>query len=188
VRAIACLNFNDDMSWGYIEGYRRAANLLADRMIVENQDLDFLIYPMGFMYRHHFELQLKYLIQKIGILNEQLESPAPMHLLQHLWANLRPKLLELQLESDAFCVEIDQGIDLVVQLDESSQEFRYAMTKAKKQVKPSLEGQKHIDVEDFHESCERLAESLQAIHDWVNVEVDSKLEHDYAVAQLDLEV
>lgn len=178
MKATACLNFKDDMSWGYIEGYRRAANLLADRMIVENRDLDFLIYPMGFMYRHHFELQLKYLLQRIGILNNQLESPAPMHLLQDLWASLRPKLLDLEPESGEFLVEIDRGIDLIGQLDESSQEFRYSTKKAGKQFKPSLQGQTYIDVKDFHENLERLAESLQAIHDRINAAVDDKQEYD----------
>src|SRR5712671_6183891 len=48
--------------YAYAEGYRRAARILADHVIQNRWDIDFLVYPIVFLYRHNIELQFKRLI------------------------------------------------------------------------------------------------------------------------------
>jgi hypothetical protein len=49
----ACLNFLDDMSYGYIQGYLRTGEILADYINEKGVEQDMLIYPLLFSYRHH---------------------------------------------------------------------------------------------------------------------------------------
>ena len=44
----ACLNFQHDMSYGYIEGYKRAADALVFQIKDNRRDRDFLVYPIVF--------------------------------------------------------------------------------------------------------------------------------------------
>lgn len=91
----ARLHFTSDMSYGYIEGYRKAALLLAIATIEKEKDVDYLVYPLGFLWRHHFELQLKYLVAKAGQLDGSFDKNNHGHSLSKLWQNLRPKLEQL---------------------------------------------------------------------------------------------
>ncbi|MCI5221569.1 MAG: hypothetical protein D3924_02515 [Candidatus Electrothrix sp. AR4] len=58
----ACLNFSHDMSYGYIEGYLRAADRLVKHVFDTSKDQDVLVYPIAFMFRQHIELRLKSII------------------------------------------------------------------------------------------------------------------------------
>lgn len=164
MKRLACLNFKSDMSWGYIEGYRRAADLLAQEML-DGNDVDYLIYPMGYLYRHHVELQLKFLIERSGELVDEPNLPRKVHTLQQLWDKLRPKLKDLQSDSEEFLAETESGIKKLDSMDPSGQEFRYWKTTTDR---PSLEDTFQIDIEQFHQTCEALASNLQAVHDCIN--------------------
>jgi hypothetical protein len=135
MKRLACLNFKDDMSWGYIEGYRRAAELLAERMIYEGKDLDYLVYPMGYLYRHHIELQLKYLTVTIGEFIEEPDAPAKVHQLTEIWSKLCSKFKQISPDQEELLGEVGKGIQLLEKFDQSGQEFRYPIpiTNSKKQ-------------------------------------------------------
>ena len=48
------------------EGYRRSADTLVERASESAAEMDFLIYPILFLYRHALELNLKYIINNYG--------------------------------------------------------------------------------------------------------------------------
>lgn len=170
------LNFQKDMSWGYIEGYRRAANALAKAVTVEEQNCDFFIYPMGFLYRHHVELQLKWLIQKFAELSGQHETPPRHHRLQQLWEVVRSQLKKLPVDSKALITEVEHDLKLLDQIDRSAQEFRYTTTEEKGVERQSLAGISLLFYEQFYCQCENLATNLQVVHDWLSVELDRRNE------------
>lgn len=47
-------------------GYKRAADLMVERAILDNVDRSYLVYPIIFNYRQFIELSLKYLISTYG--------------------------------------------------------------------------------------------------------------------------
>ena len=49
----ACLDLFDDTSYGYIQGYLRTGEILADYINEPGVEQDMLIYPLLFSYRHH---------------------------------------------------------------------------------------------------------------------------------------
>lgn len=170
MKRYARLNFKNDMDLGYTEGFRRAALHLA-AVMEEGRDIDYLVYPMGYLFRHHIELQLKYLRRKTGELTEHLDVPPKLHELQKLWIPLRDKLARLQPDENFF-KQIDSGIGWLDGLDFKSQEFRYPVTSKGR----SLAGTRLFDVEEFSQNCEELAKNLQAIRDWLDVAIDTKYE------------
>ena len=60
----ACINFRLDPHSTYALGYKEAAQFLA-RNAANVSSQDFFVYPIAFLYRHHLELQLKWII-KLG--------------------------------------------------------------------------------------------------------------------------
>ena len=68
--------------YAYAEGYSRAARLLADYVIREKWDTDFLVYPIAFLYRHSIELQLKRLIPDSAFLADVALSEDKRNLLR----------------------------------------------------------------------------------------------------------
>ncbi|GJH64862.1 hypothetical protein [Escherichia coli] len=50
----ACLNYMPDHGTAYTEGYRRAADILINHIDESGRDQDFLVYPVLFLYRHHW--------------------------------------------------------------------------------------------------------------------------------------
>lgn len=47
----ACLNFQYDMSHGYINGYKLAADSLVVKVNETGRDQDYLVYPIVFLYK-----------------------------------------------------------------------------------------------------------------------------------------
>jgi hypothetical protein len=122
---ISCVNFKQDVSWGYIDGYKRAAQLLRDQMLVEQHYLDSLIYPLGYLYRHHVELQLKWLIEHASWLRDTASFPKRTHKLSVLWAELNEILEEIAPDEQVFCNELSTDLTVLSLFDDSAENFRY---------------------------------------------------------------
>lgn len=59
----AMLNPSAGDWWVYSEGYARGAEILVWHAVKSHKDLNFLVYPIVFLYRHHLELALKGLVR-----------------------------------------------------------------------------------------------------------------------------
>lgn len=82
----ACLNFMQDMSVGYIDGYKMAADELAKKIHETGVNQDYLVYPIVFLYRQHLELILKSVIKSARQLLRTEEQGHPTHhKLKDLW-------------------------------------------------------------------------------------------------------
>jgi len=171
-RTTAHLNTNlwADPKNGYMEGYRRAAELLVLHVGERGNDKDVLVYPIIFLYRHHVELMLKSIILQLPyLLNEPLfedEKRLAMqsHKLDELWKLLKPKLEAVcktvgwQKMDKADIDGIDSYIRQLTAYDPNSFSFRYAYsTKGDPSLPKKVCG---INLSHFAEMMERLSTFL----------------------------
>lgn len=119
----------------YAEGFKEAAHVLAEH--ARNARLDALVYPIIFNFRQYFELTLKRMYVVYGLYDARLhdrtvnaEKAPRTHDLTKLWNEVRPRLIALIQEQgdDADCGPIDRIVQLLNDLDPSSEASRYADT------------------------------------------------------------
>jgi len=129
----ACFNFLNDMSYGYIEGYLRAADRLVEHVAEKACDQDTLVYPIAFLYRQHIELQLKEIIDNGRQLLTENESDFPKHHKLHdLWPEAKGiirKTWSGKPDPDSF-KRIDHFIEQFKAVDQDSTAFRYPKQKS----------------------------------------------------------
>lgn len=142
----------------YIEGYRLAAEMLIERVAETGFDRDFLVYPIGFLFRHYIELSLKDLI---GIGHEladgDVASPSGHELLK-LWGRAR---LHIEREFSGEGEQLDRAEELVSELartDPTSQVFRYRVDT---QGRPHLEDRGTLNLGEFAEVMRELLHFLE---------------------------
>lgn len=85
-----------DMSCGYTEGYRLAAELLTNHVESQNRNHDFLVYPICYLYRHHLELQIKQIIYVGRRLLDKSGGHPTHHKLSDLWPLAKGLLREAE--------------------------------------------------------------------------------------------
>jgi hypothetical protein len=106
----------------YLLGYRRAAELLLPELITRSNEQ--LVFPFLFLWRHHIELYLKFLLKLAREHQGQTCKAPKVHTLLQLWNSLRPLLEPNMLDSDLEAVE--QIVIDIHDVDPSSTEARYA--------------------------------------------------------------
>lgn len=153
----ACLNFSSDMSFGYIDGYKLAADLLISNVIETANNQDTLVYPIIFLYRQHIELLLKNIILHGRILQEETPNFPTHHNLMNLWNTVKG-IINFALKKNN-TKEIIQITNLLVEfseIDPQSMAFRYPMDQKGNIHNPTMKyvnlrkfGEKMIIVSDF---------------------------------------
>jgi hypothetical protein len=116
-----------------VTAFKEAGDELVD-FIVKGEKYrwyeDFLR-PIGFLYRHYLELELKYWITELGKMDFEEQSKFPTgHSLKELWDKLKPLVQH-------FCIsqgnkqilrDVERVIMIFHQYDPTGQEFRYNRT------------------------------------------------------------
>jgi HEPN domain-containing protein len=109
----------DGVSFHYLEGYRRAAQLVVGA-VESAHDADQFVYPIVFLMRHAVELAMKQVIS-------HLKSPTFGHDLGAVWAECR-KVIEsvhLQMDADALDLLGERIKELQGRDDQSGTRWRY---------------------------------------------------------------
>jgi len=153
---LACLNFVDDHMGGAAKGYRQAAELLTQCLGDRKGDLDFLVYPIVFLWRHYLELELK-------VLRQALQGKGDLHhKLILLWQECRSLLERHVCSPDSGDLDKIEGrIREFQDIDPDSMAFRY--TKHKKTGRSIVPG-KHIDLGRLFNLMREIADQLE---EWV---------------------
>ena len=73
----------------YIRGYKKAADILVDHVLLTDSDLDTLVYPIVFLYRHYLELLVKNIIENGAKYLGIEEKPKTNHHLDTLWSKAK---------------------------------------------------------------------------------------------------
>lgn len=171
----ACLNFEHDMTYCYVEGFVHAADLLFEHVAKTSQSQDFLVYPIAFMYRHHIELCLK----KVVELGDSLEGVSlikkPNHLLEPLWERAKRIIVNADIvePKSADLKSVEQFIKRFAEVDTPSTHFRYPKQKG---GCPSLEGIRHINLRNLSTCVHSVSTFLDCPINELGRRLDFKLE------------
>lgn len=117
--------YRDDPSWeGYTGSYKDAADRLVES--IERCELDSLVYPIMFLYRHYLELQLKSLLRNFYLLHGiQCSCHQKTHDLVELWRRVRPRIEKMYPQDTEDNKHIEARIKEFNQIDPKSLAFRY---------------------------------------------------------------
>lgn len=148
----ACVDFLFD-DWDlYAQGYRKAGGILATRLAeTGGEEVDFLVYPLVFLFRHALELQLKSVIRwgRRALQKPSSEYPSG-HKLFDFWGECRVLAEEFWPSGPSTQLdEIEQTLKEFQKHDPIGQAFRYSTEVSGAQTKPGLT---HINIRAF---CER---------------------------------
>jgi hypothetical protein len=154
---------NDTLGlYNYFTGYWRGAQYLYEKIKESSQKseieiTDTLIFPMIFLYRHAFELIIKYLYFKYSFENEDEKKKflEKNHNLTSLWKELRHHLEQYLLEqkSEKNLDIIENYINKFNNFDNKSMTFRYPMDK---NLNPSHNKQRILDDKFFSEKMDQV--------------------------------
>ncbi len=154
----ACLNYDNDMTYAYIAGYKIAADNLVNNM---DSYLDWQVYPIVFLYRHYVEIYLKGEIEA-GNLLLGTEYNKRNHNLNALWTEV--KRIAKEIWDKEFPEKDFEFIDHVIRefekYDVNAESFRYAKTKKGTNPNPTLF---NINVSDLRDHIEKFHEVLSSI-------------------------
>ncbi|MFA5293863.1 MAG: hypothetical protein WC496_12645 [Phycisphaerae bacterium] len=169
----ACIDpFHADW-YAYSEGYKRAANILVEYVKTNRIDLDVLVYPIIYLYRHHLELCLKSIISNGRKLLDRSGEFQKIHKLNDLWREARiilekvykgdptDELDEIEKVFDQFCSREPTGVD-----------SRYPTYKDGNKTLPGLT---HINIGEFSEIIMKVANFLDGANMGIVEKLDVKL-------------
>ena len=112
----------------YVEGFRRAAEVLGDHVAEHRSDVEALTMPILYCYRHWAELRLKNLWMLGGRMRGEDVDALRTHDLEVLWRNARPIIEEVWPAGDA--AELD-GLETILlelaNIDARGEGFRYPL-------------------------------------------------------------
>jgi hypothetical protein len=153
-----------------IMGYREAADILVERVLLTERGQNTLIYPIGFLYRHYLELLLKNIIVNGREVIENKQISTKGHKLDILWTKAKFIIHEIYEEpyfSDE--EEMDKIIEDFMEADATSQAFRY-----RKDVKDKncLENIDMIDIKKFAESIKKIGDFLDNVSAGIAEQLD----------------
>lgn len=148
----------------YADGYRQGADSLVRQCIEEHGIKDILIFPAVFLYRQYVELRLKELIIGLHYCIDGGDGFPKHHRIDSLWGEFIS--LYEELGENPKTENFENAKAMIMQfakIDPNSMAFRYPV---------SPEGDKmlflsHINVRNFGEVMDRLANFLDAISDQV---------------------
>ena len=177
----ACLDeYGDDHA--YRTGFEDAAKILARVALFSTNQIDALVYPIVYNYRHHLELQLKHLV-RLGaeFTNGNLDGPAQDALGNHnlikLWKLFEPsfrQMFDSNDDVDAICDGVETQIREIHDIDPNSTAFRYH--RQRKLPTASLEGWDHIDLLTFCSNVEKLTSLLGGVESQLIEAIDVVVE------------
>lgn len=175
-------SYRDDPIWeNYAGSYKDAADHLVGN--IERYEVDSLVYPIMFLYRHHLELQLKSLLRNFYLLHGiQCSCHQKTHDLVELWHRVRPRIEKMYPQDTEDNDHIEARIKEFDLIDTKSFAFRYPKDK---KGNPSFESvpkrcrdydyinlfQVRCIVEDMHKKLdgtnEHLCVRLQEAAYWI---------------------
>jgi|SRR6266853_4975756 len=166
----ACLSFARDKWDLYATGYKDAADIIVNRIIETRQGMDFLVYPVAFLYRHYLELRLKELIihgQQLLNLTDEFKH---VHRIDQLWQSCR-RILE-EVWPDGSATDLDAvGVCIAefCAFDQQSMSFRYPETK---DGNPTLPDLRHVNLRNLRDVVNRISGLLEGSSSGISAYLD----------------
>lgn len=170
------LNARLHMGWDvYVDGYKRAADILVQHVADNNADQDLLVYPTLFCYRHYLELRLKWLIDIGSILLDKRDEAPTRHDLMQLWSMVR-KIMDSIFPGgkSEYRDLIKARLEEFCQIDPKSEAFRYWTDK---QHKATLQGVDIINLKRVKGVVQGIAHTLDGASIGIREYLETKREY-----------
>ncbi len=154
----ACLNFHPDMSHGYINGYKLAADSLVLQVNDTGRDQDYLVYPIVFLYRQHIELLLKNIVSNGRQLLDQDGGYPKHHKIDELWKTVKGILRKVfESNIDKKFAQVEHVVNELAKADPDSMSFRYSTDRS---GKGSTDGIFYINLRHLGQMINDISEEL----------------------------
>src|SRR5690348_9222326 len=88
--------YNDDALYIYVLGYKEASDRLVRSVMEDSRHLDFVVFPIAFLYRQYLELSLKQLLRESSRLLDIPFTLPKHHRLETLWFECRSNLKRIE--------------------------------------------------------------------------------------------
>lgn len=165
------------ISWHrYAGGYRLAANALVEYGILHRFNLNFIIYPILFLYRQYLELCLKEIIADTSELLGKEVRVCITHNIQVLWREARENLAAVLRDSATGELErVGTAIEQFCAADPTSMAFRYPTGTRGEPIHPPIE---HVNVRALADAMTLVANVLETAVQQLGIELDEKRESD----------
>jgi hypothetical protein len=148
--------------FAYANGYRIAADRLVESIMQDRMEIDFLVYPIVFLYRQSIELYLKCIIKDSKNLLELGGSFPKNHNILKLWIEAQSLLIKIWPEGQEEDLDkIGYFIKQFSEHDPSSESFRYPEDK---KGQKAIKDISHINLRHLKEIMNDLIESLDGAH------------------------
>ncbi|MEZ9006059.1 hypothetical protein AB6E26_25730 [Vibrio splendidus] len=156
----ACLNYHPDMSHGYINGYRLAADSLVLQVNETGRNQDYLVYPIVFLYRQHIELLLKNMVSNGRQFLDQKGSYPKHHKIDELWKTVKGILRKVfDCSIDKKFALVEHVVNELAHADPDSMSFRYS---SDRNGKGSTDGIFYINLRHLGQMINETSEELDA--------------------------
>jgi hypothetical protein len=169
----AILHRSRDKWLHFSVGYKRAYEIIMEKLLGDNSDIDFLVYPILYLRRHYLELMLKEIIILGSELNgNPVEVPQGNHDLMNLWKQMQVILEEFQKETyNAPSKKFTNKIIEFHNTDSNSQNFRYPIDRNGDDNLKLLE---RINIRNFRDEFIEVEDYLEGIVDMLYVANDER--------------
>lgn len=165
---------NMDLSeFGYISGFKLAAEVMYKHIEETGRDQDRLVFPFGMCWRHHIELQLKSLLAELKRFQGEPTEGRPTHNLAKLWNQVRARLEVVRPHDTEDLDTVEALLRQLHDVDRTNEEFRYPI---KNDDTPSLSNVPRVDLAAFHEAMLGLSSFFSAANTAVYEEAQTRAE------------
>ncbi|MFA4903939.1 MAG: hypothetical protein WC600_14495 [Desulfobaccales bacterium] len=173
----ACLYpLKTDMWLNYLIGYKDAADILVEHVKETSKNLNVLVFPIVFLYRHYLELQLKMIIKDGYDLLSMKKDYSKCHKLDELWNDCKNILNQMWPEGDKEPLEaMDNYISQFCQVDPMATDFRYPV---RRNGTDALESLDSINLSHLSDVINSIENFIGDIHEAISIELEIIRDHD----------
>lgn len=141
----------------YSQSYKDAGDRLVEYAQTDKTSINFLVFPILFLYRHYLELALKEIILTATQYLEKEHDAINSHSLSQLWREAKKLISEVDLNiPNDEMVAVENQISQFHKLDKSSMTFRYPVDK---------QGNVFKNLSDYI-NIENVREIVDGLHAW----------------------
>jgi hypothetical protein len=145
----------------FASGYREAARGLYRSTLESSMELDCVVFPIAFLWRHHVEIMLKDIIARGRRLDDADPEFPTHHDLPKLWALARPYIEDTGPADSPEVGNVESNIVELNRIDSGSFSFRYPSKKDDSASLPS--NLDYVNLRVLHEAMEAVSNLLEGV-------------------------
>ncbi len=136
-------------------GFKRAADILVDTVLIEPGYADEVVYAIGYLYRLYIEVRLKSILESAN----QISKTDYHHYLDKLWKKVKPIIgKSSQFFDNGELEAVEENIQEFLKIDPFSDAFRYSTNK---NDEPTLAEMRTVDLRHLKQVMDSISTALE---------------------------